>query len=61
MRNNFNFAKNINIEINITKDDNTLYTEIITLEDYLEESIGKNCNNVADNIINDIINKIKNK
>lgn len=56
---NYNHTKGLNLKLVISNEDDVqvkAYT--ISLDDYIEETIGKKCQNVADNLISNMIKHI---
>ena len=62
MRYNNPHVKNLNIKLSIMNEQGTeLKTTLISLEDYIDETIGKKCQNVADNIVSSMMKNIYNE
>jgi hypothetical protein len=54
-----NNAKDLSLQLSIINEQGEdVKTTTISLEDYIDETIGKQCQNVADNIISNMIKKI---
>jgi hypothetical protein len=59
MRNDYRHLDNLTLQISILDKNNEITkTTTITVEDYMDKTIGKKCQNVADDMISNMIKEI---
>lgn len=62
MRHNHNLTKDLNIQLSIITNDNTQVKSLtLSLEDYIDMKIGKQCQNVADDILSNMLRTLINE